>query len=212
MGETLQKISPDQFVTSTWRGGKTRQIAISPPGADYARRDFLWRISSATVDLEASDFTLLPEYERFLATLSGTVDLRHGGGEAVTLSPGTIHRFDGGGETRSHGRCQDFNLMVRKGRCSGQMWGISLPEQGKLRFLPLDKTGELLVYCVDGSGVFSAAGEEAFLAPGEAGLARGGSPVLESRGASMFYLCEMKELCASAPERTNRATTVAQKE
>ena len=55
----LKLTSPD-FVTTTWSGGKTTQLAIAPDGASYAERAFLWRISSATVELEASDFTPLP--------------------------------------------------------------------------------------------------------------------------------------------------------
>ena len=47
----------EQFVVSQWTGGKTTQLAISPKEAVYADREFLWRLSSATVELEESDFT-----------------------------------------------------------------------------------------------------------------------------------------------------------
>ena len=52
-------ISP--FVVSSWSGGTTTQVGIAPAGAVYASRDFMWRVSSATVDLEVSDFTALPD-------------------------------------------------------------------------------------------------------------------------------------------------------
>ncbi len=35
-------------------GGATTQLAIAPKGAVYADRDFLWRLSSATVELDCS--------------------------------------------------------------------------------------------------------------------------------------------------------------
>ena len=41
-------------VTTTWSGGTTTQLAIAPEGAVYADRDFLWRLSSAKVELEHS--------------------------------------------------------------------------------------------------------------------------------------------------------------
>ena len=60
----MLKLTPADFVTSTWSGGTTTQLAIAPEGAVYAERSFLWRVSSATVELETSDFTPLPDYNR----------------------------------------------------------------------------------------------------------------------------------------------------
>ena len=116
----LIHLKPDNYVVSTWSGGTTTQIGIAPQGAVYAHRDFLWRISSATVDLEVSDFTPLPDYDRLIATLEGEIDVTHNGGEAIHLAPYCVHSFDGGWETRSAGKCRDFNLMTRKGVCTGR--------------------------------------------------------------------------------------------
>ena len=65
----LKLTSPD-FVTTTWSGGKTTQLAIAPDGASYAERAFLWRISSATVELEAYGFIcVLTRYTALTAAL-----------------------------------------------------------------------------------------------------------------------------------------------
>ena len=40
-----------------WTGGTTTQLAIWPEEADYASRRFDWRVSSARVEQEKSDFT-----------------------------------------------------------------------------------------------------------------------------------------------------------
>ena len=40
------------YRSSRWSGGTTTELAIAPAGADYGARDFLWRVSSATVELE----------------------------------------------------------------------------------------------------------------------------------------------------------------
>ena len=125
----ITHLKPEDYVVSTWSGGTTTQLGIAPQGAVYAHRDFLWRVSSATVDLDVSDFTALPDYDRLISTLEGEIDLTHNGGEALHLAPYGIHRFDGGWQTRSVGRCRDFNLMMRKGECDGRMEAVPVPGQ-----------------------------------------------------------------------------------
>ena len=46
-------LTKEDYVTTTWSGGTTTQLAIAPEGAVYADREFLWRLSSAGVELEA---------------------------------------------------------------------------------------------------------------------------------------------------------------
>ena len=40
----------DDFAVTPWSGGTTTQFLIFPREADYARRNFLWRVSSAAVE------------------------------------------------------------------------------------------------------------------------------------------------------------------
>lgn len=107
--------SPEQQRISSWSGGQTRELYIAGGAADYAARDFLLRLSSATVETDHSAFTSLPSYHRALMALSGTVRLAHDGGRPVALSPFQVDVFDGGAATESWGRCQDFNVMWAKG-------------------------------------------------------------------------------------------------
>ena len=44
--------SPEQQRVSSWSGGQTRELYIAGGAADYAARDFLLRLSSATVETE----------------------------------------------------------------------------------------------------------------------------------------------------------------
>ncbi|MBR1673274.1 MAG: HutD family protein [Fretibacterium sp.] len=120
----MRHLTAKDFQVSAWSGGKTVQIAIAPEGAAYADRDFLWRVSSATVELEESDFTALPDYERWIMPLSGEMRLSHDGGAPVSLAIYEAHRFDGADKTHSWGRCTDFNLMLRKGRCQGRILAL----------------------------------------------------------------------------------------
>ncbi|WP_369281953.1 HutD family protein [Oscillibacter sp. GMB15532] len=196
MNATIRRIASEEYAASRWSGGITTQIAIAPAGAVYAERDFLWRVSSATVELETSDFTPLPDYERFLSTLRGTIRLTHGE-DALELNPGSVHRFDGGAPTRSEGTCTDFNLMLRKGRCAGQMVCLRMGEGGVSR---LSQTVEaaaksvFLIYCAEGDGELSAEGTGVHFAAGEAALAENVEPLLRCTSASAFLICEIAEM------------------
>ena len=77
-----------QYITTAWSGGTTTQLAIAPEGAVYADRKFLWRLSSAQVELEHSDFTPLPDYDRLISVLKGELELKIGQGER---GAGSLH-------------------------------------------------------------------------------------------------------------------------
>lgn len=57
----------EDFVTSKWSGGSTTELYIYPPQAVYREGNFKCRISSATVEVEKSDFTSLPGVKRYLS-------------------------------------------------------------------------------------------------------------------------------------------------
>ena len=144
----MKQLKSTDYAVSCWSGGKTTELTIAPEGAKYADRDFLFRISSATVEQEESVFTPLPDYMRWIAPLSGKMVLRHNGGEAIELRPFAVHCFDGADKTESRGKCTDFNLMLRKGKCTGTLAALSLRRGGAL---PLGFTGtHALVYTVRG--------------------------------------------------------------
>lgn len=140
-------LTREDYVTTNWSGGTTTQLAIDPEGAVYANRDFLWRLSSATVELDHSDFTPLPGFHRFLAVLDGEIRLKIDSDDPFPLAPGRIAEFDGGVPVESWGRCVDFNLMVRKGRRQGSASVLS----GPCDEIWTPGPGDLAVYCVSGA-------------------------------------------------------------
>lgn len=111
----------DSYRTTKWSGGFTTELAIAPENSLYKDRNFLWRVSSASVETGESMFTSLPDYNRIILTLKGEIRLSHNGGKWISLSEYEPHFFDGGDETRSVGRVTDFNLMMRKGKCIGEV-------------------------------------------------------------------------------------------
>lgn len=160
---------------SRWSGGTTTELLIRPKDAAYARRDFLFRVSSATVELEKSVFTALPDYDRLIATLEGSITLIHDGAEPISLAPYQVHAFDGGSETVSLGRCRDFNLMLRKGRVTGSLTALTVGT-GPLA-LPLVSTNlSALLFCAEGSCAVNLGGSIYTLLPGESLLLEDADP------------------------------------
>ena len=142
-------LTREDFVSTSWSGGTTTQLAIAPEGAVYAERDFLWRLSSATVELDHSDFTPLPDYHRFLAVLEGEISLKIDGDEPFRLAPGRVVSFDGGVLVESWGHCVDFNLMIRKSRAAGEVAALYRDRAYVESWTP--GAGDLAVYCVSGN-------------------------------------------------------------
>lgn len=152
------------FSVSNWSGGTTTQLAIYPGDAKYADREFIWRLSSATCDLDESDFTDLPDYNRVLAVLHGEVVLAHEGDRSVKLKPLEYDYFDGGQKTKSYGRCTDYNLMTRKGY-RGTLEVIELTEKEQaLEVAPALARG---LFCTGGYAVVSFDGNSLMVGDGE---------------------------------------------
>ena len=116
----IRHLTAADFRSSTWSGGTTTELYLHPEHGSYAARDFLFRISSATVDLEESDFTPLPGVERYITPLSGGFTLTHPGMPPVVLPAlATPYGFSGGIATHCVGKATDFNLMLKG--CDGVM-------------------------------------------------------------------------------------------
>lgn len=165
----IKKIGTDMQSVSRWSGGTTTQLAIYPEDALYADREFLWRVSSAVVELPESDFTPLPDYDRILMILEGELSLSHDGGEEYTLHSLEQTSFDGASHTFSRGQVTDFNLMMRKGRCSGRVEARSLGGELWKNALT-DAYHTHLLYCTAGSVDLTVGGEALSLGKGEAVL------------------------------------------
>ncbi len=120
-------IKANQHKTTTWSGGTTTQLFIFPEGSDYQKRDFLFRISTATVETEESTFTSLPGFKRKLMILEGELLIKHKGHYEKKLKQFEQDEFRGGWETSAVGKVTDFNLMMSRG-VEGSLKFISLKE------------------------------------------------------------------------------------
>ncbi len=117
MESNIKKIPTCQMKTSEWTGGTTTEIYIYPESSNYGERNFLFRVSRATIDIEESDFTKLEGYDRILTVIEGEIALQHGSNQEPTkIHPLQPYSFGGEEETKSYGMCSDFNLMFQKGK------------------------------------------------------------------------------------------------
>lgn len=121
------------FNTSEWSGGKTTQLFIYPEDSNYIDRDFKARISSATVELEESNFTKLEGINRFITPLDNSLKLTHDGEVFTNLEPFEIYEFEGDVDTISYGKVRDFNLMLANGA------------KGELKSFYIDEKKEIII-------------------------------------------------------------------
>ncbi|WP_019131903.1 HutD family protein [Peptoniphilus obesi] len=104
----------NDFKTSTWAGGETDEIVICPEGDDFKNRKFDYRISSATCNLDSSEFSEYGGFTRFITPLDKVLKLNHMG-KKIDLEPFEVYKFDGSDQMSSHSKVRDFNLIVKNG-------------------------------------------------------------------------------------------------
>ena len=82
------------YKTTTWKGGVTRQIFISPADGDLSARQFDVRISSAIIDDVQSDFSDFSGFTRYILPLEGEITLIKEG-RRIALSHNALYEFEG---------------------------------------------------------------------------------------------------------------------
>lgn len=121
------------YTTTQWSGGDTTELYIYPENSNYQKRDFLFRLSSATVNVEKSEFTKLDGVSRKLMLLSGEMELIHKDKYNKKLMPFEQDSFMGDWNTESYGQARDFNLMTRL-NCTGELEHIKISPHSEFFF------------------------------------------------------------------------------
>lgn len=111
----VEIIKKNQQKESVWSGGRTNQIYIYPPNSSLQDRDFDFRISSAIVEEEESEFTFFIGYDRALMVLNGEIEILHQDQYSKKLKQYEVDSFSGDWKTTSKGKVTDFNLIVKRG-------------------------------------------------------------------------------------------------
>ena len=129
-------LSPADYRRMPWKNGagRTTELASFPAGAVLDAFD--WRVSIADVDRDGP-FSTFPGIDRTIVLLAGAGMRLGGGGRAVTLrAPYEPHAFSGDDAiecTLIDGPVRDFNLMVRRGRATGE---VAIVRGGAARIAP----------------------------------------------------------------------------
>ncbi|MBS7253194.1 HutD family protein [Flavobacterium branchiicola] len=97
--------------SSVWSGGLTYEYMIYPETANYAERDFIFRISSATIEEVPSLFTQFKSYHRYLVMLDNDLNVEVNK-EQKTYEKYEIMEFNSADEVTSYTKGNDFNWMV----------------------------------------------------------------------------------------------------
>ena len=109
---------------SPWKngGGMTRNLAISPPGADFETFD--WRVSIAEV-VASGEFSPFPGVDRSILLLDGAGMILELNEQSVPLiTPFDPFSFSGDDVVRYrlvNGATRDFNVMTRRGRAQADV-------------------------------------------------------------------------------------------
>lgn len=127
---SVKVITRDEQLTNIWSGGATTEITIYPENAAYNKLNFKWRISTATVDLQESYFTTLPNIWRLTMVMDGEMLLKHEGHYQVLLKPFEQDCYNGEWKTQSKGKVRNFNLMLAKG-CKGELHHLHLEKRNQ---------------------------------------------------------------------------------
>lgn len=151
----MKIITKDQISTTNWSGGTTSQLYIYPEKASYGDGDFLFRISSARVEVDKSTFTALPGVNRELMILDGTLELEHQGKYKKTLKTFGQDHFPGEWHTTSRGKVTDFNLMT-KAPTTGSLTHFSCKRDLPVPINSVEGTSFVALYLFSGSMVIMA--------------------------------------------------------
>ncbi len=124
----IKIIRKSELTTANWSGGTTTQLYIYPENTIYGDRDFIFRLSSARVDIEKSTFTSLPGVKRGIMVLDGKMKLVHTNQYSTILHKFNTDSFHGSWETSSFGKVTDYNLMTT-GNASGELRALKMQEK-----------------------------------------------------------------------------------
>lgn len=140
----------ESFNEKTWSGGKTTELFIFPQTAKYQDIDFSFRLSTAKVETEKSEFTILNGISRKLMVLKGATTLYHEIHHFIHLDRFEVDTFLGEWKTTSKGMCTDFNLMTASD-INGELSSLVLERSVTSNFIVRANLSWIFIYAYAGS-------------------------------------------------------------
>ncbi|MDF9866523.1 environmental stress-induced protein Ves [Bacilli bacterium PM5-3] len=109
----IKYIKQEDTKTTKWAKGSTSEYYIYPESCNYMNKDFLFRISSATIDEQPARFTMFIGYTRYLTMLDSALDISINR-KQNTYENHEIIKFHSEDDTIAYSTGKDFNLMVKE--------------------------------------------------------------------------------------------------
>ena len=147
-------IYSEHFKPIFWSGGTSTELYIFPQTADYQQRNFLFRLSMATVETEKSDFTLLFGTSRKLMVLHGKITLCHEDHYSRLLNKFDIDEFEGDWKTSSVGKGTDFNLITT-GKTTGEISAVVIEKEKRVNCNVKENSDWFFIYVYSGKVTIS---------------------------------------------------------
>ena len=149
---SIRQFTSESRTTINWASGTSTEIFIYPANGSFADRNFLFRISTATVEAAESTFTFFEGITRHLMILKGDLELIHEGRYTKHLKPFEQDTFSGEWPTRSKGKVTDFNLMLKEG-ATGSLTHHRIEAGNAITFSP--KTQYYFLYLASGTAILN---------------------------------------------------------
>ncbi len=167
----IKTFNPAHFKTTQWEGGSTTELFIWPQNAQFSERKFDFRLSLATVERAASEFTPLLGIHRQLMVLKGAQDLTHQDQHSKDLKPLDVDQFEGGWTTSAKGTAVNFNVMTM-GEVQSHLYGMELPAHQLKNIQPTLAATCMALYVAEGKVQLRANGIEYMLEQGVLAIAQ----------------------------------------
>jgi uncharacterized protein len=142
-------IRSENFKTTNWAGGTSTELFVYPLESDYKKRNFSFRLSTAKVEVEKSEFTSLPGISRKIIVLDGAVLLNHENHHSKQLNKFDVDTFVGEWKTTSIGKCTDFNLMTM-GETKGEISELVIEKNQTADYCYKEESDWLFMYVYTG--------------------------------------------------------------
>lgn len=145
-------LTSSNFRPTTWSGGTTTELFIFPLAAVYQQRNFQFRLSTATVEADKSDFTTLPGVSRKLMVIAGKITLIHKDHYSIQMKKFDVAEFEGAWNTTSLGQCTDFNMMTT-GKVTGELSPVVIEKGQHINCNINENSDWVFVYAYSGKAV-----------------------------------------------------------
>lgn len=142
-------IRSENLKTTRWTGGTSTELFIFPTDSEYQKRNFSFRISTAKVEIEKSEFTSLPGISRKLMVLEGGIFINHEKHHSKQLNKFDVDVFEGDWKTTAVGKCTDFNLMTQ-GEIRGEISSLIIKKNQSANYRVKDDCDWLFMYIFSG--------------------------------------------------------------